>query len=173
MPRVWVSVGSNIDRERHIRGALDDLRGLFGELEVSPVYESAAVGFDGDAFFNLVVGFDTELPPERVRGLLRAVEARHGRERNDQKFAARTLDLDLLTYGDAVVGDGGHALPREEIERYAFVLGPLADVAGGQIHPQRGLSFAEMWRRFDPEGRRTLRRIPDGAWMHDPDGEDP
>lgn len=167
MPRVWVSVGSNIDRERHIRAALDDLRGLFGELVVSPVYETQAVGFSGDAFYNLVVGFDSELPPGRLHGLLRAIEARHGRERTGERFSSRTLDLDLLTYGDAVTEEGGKALPRDEILRYAFVLAPLADVAGDQRHPQLGESYRDLWERFAVDRGQALRRLKDPDWLHD------
>ena len=87
MPRVWVSIGSNIDREKHIRAALRDLRAMFGELSVSPLYETTAVGFDGDAFLNLVVGFDTGLGPARLHGLMREIEARHGRERRQDRPA--------------------------------------------------------------------------------------
>lgn len=166
MPRVWVSVGSNIERERHIRGGLRDLRASFGRLVVSPVYESAAVGFDGDAFFNLVVGFDTELPPQRLHGMLREIEARHGRERGADRFAPRTLDLDLLTYGDALVDDGGHALPRDEIDRYAFVLAPLADVAGDEPHPRSGRRYADLWREFAGREQQALRRI-ETPWLAD------
>jgi len=167
MPRVWVSVGSNIERERHIRAALAELRKTFGELVVSPVYETEAVGFKGDAFFNLVVGFDTSLTPSTLHGLMRDIEARHGRERSGGKFAARTLDLDLLTYGDAVTDEGGKALPRDEILRYAFVLAPLADVAGEEIHPGLGESFHSLWERFavgNPEG---LRRLENPPWMNE------
>lgn len=167
MPRVWVSIGSNIDRERHIRAALQDLRALFGDLVVSPVYETQAVGFDGDAFLNLVIGFDTALPPRRLHGLMREIEARHGRERGGGKFAARTLDLDLLTYGDAVTDEGGKALPRAEILRYAFVLAPLADVAGDELHPQLGESYRALWDRYAADDRQGLRRLADPAWLHE------
>jgi 2-amino-4-hydroxy-6-hydroxymethyldihydropteridine diphosphokinase len=169
MPRVWVSVGSNIERERHISAALADLRETFGELVVSPVYETDAVGFEGDAFFNLIVGFDTSLTPSALHGLMREIEAHHGRERSGDKFAARTLDLDLLTYGDAVTEEGGKALPRDEILRYAFVLAPLADVAGDEMHPVLGESYSSLWERFaasNPEGLRRLDNLP---WLNESD----
>ena len=75
MPRIWVSIGSNIERESHVRAALVELRALFGDLIVSPVYEAQAVGFDGPPFFNLVVGLDSELPPATLHGLMREIEA--------------------------------------------------------------------------------------------------
>ncbi len=171
MPRVWVSVGSNIDRERHIRGALRELRRLFGELVVSPIYETEAVGFVGDAFYNLVVGFDSELPPGRLHGLMRAIEERHGRERTGEKFSSRTLDLDLLTYGDVVTDDGGKPLPRDEILRYAFVLAPLADVAGDEPHPELGESYRSLWQRFAARDQQGLHRLDDPDWLRETDME--
>ena len=168
MPRVWVSVGSNIERERHIRAALADLRSLFGELVVSPVYETQPVGFDGDAFFNLVVGFDTEMRPAALHRLMREIEARHGRERSGERFASRTLDLDLLTYGDAVTEEGGKALPRDEIQRYAFVLAPLADVAADEVHPRLGQTYRRLWQQFGPDRLSGLQRVADPAWLREP-----
>ncbi|MCB1801098.1 MAG: 2-amino-4-hydroxy-6-hydroxymethyldihydropteridine diphosphokinase [Gammaproteobacteria bacterium] len=162
MPRVWVSIGSNIDRETNIRGGIAALRELFGELVVSPVYEAEAVGFEGDAFLNLVAGFYSELPPARLHGLMRAIEARFGRERSGEKFSARTLDIDVLTYGDQVTDEGGKQLPRDEILRYAFVLAPLADVAGDEPHPESGRTYAELWQAF--EGSRNVRRLDDVEW---------
>lgn len=166
MPRVWVSVGSNIDPESHIRGALADLRQTFGELTVSPLYETEAVGFAGDAFLNLVVGFETDERPALLHERLRDIEARHGRRRDGPKFSSRTLDLDLLTYGEAVTDEGGKALPRDEILRYAFVLGPLADVAGEERHPQLGASYAGLWARFPAAEKARMRRLPDPDWLH-------
>ncbi|HOP17182.1 MAG: 2-amino-4-hydroxy-6-hydroxymethyldihydropteridine diphosphokinase [Gammaproteobacteria bacterium] len=171
MPRVWVSVGSNIDRERHIRAALRELRQAFGELTVSPVYETAAVGFDGDAFLNLVVGFVSELPPAQLHRLMRAIEDRHGRRRDGQKFSARTLDLDVLTYGDTVGDDGGKALPRDEILRYAFVLAPLADVAGDERHPVSGEQYRDLWKQFAQTNKAHLQRLDDTAWLQDWDSD--
>jgi 2-amino-4-hydroxy-6-hydroxymethyldihydropteridine diphosphokinase len=147
--RAWLSLGSNIDRERNIRGALRDLAAEFGELVVSRVYECEAVGFDGDPFYNLVVGIDSERPPLELARAMRAIEDAHGRTRGGNKMAPRTLDIDLLTYGDRVLDEGGLRLPRDEILKYAFVLGPLAEVAGAERHPLDGRSYAELWSVFD------------------------
>ena len=147
--RAWLSLGSNIDRERNIRGALRDLAAEFGELVVSRVYECEAVGFDGDPFYNLVVGIDSQLPPLELARAMRAIEDAHGRTRAGDKFAPRTLDIDLLTYGDQVLDEGPLRLPRDEILKYAFVLGPLAEVAGGERHPVDGRSYAALWDAFD------------------------
>lgn len=153
MPRVWLSLGSNIDREKNIRGAVKALRETFGELIISQVYESEAVGFKGGAFFNLVVGFDTERPPVELCRFFRTIEAAHGRERCGEKFASRTLDIDLLTYGDQIINNDEANIPRDEITQYAFVLLPLVEVAGDEVHPVLGVSYRELWDGFDGEGQ--------------------
>jgi 2-amino-4-hydroxy-6-hydroxymethyldihydropteridine diphosphokinase len=163
MPRVWISVGTNVARERSVRAALWELHRVFGDLVVSPIYETPAVGFDGDPFLNLVVGVTTDRRPGDLHAALREIEARHGRTRDGAKFSSRTLDLDVLTYGDAVTTEGGKALPRDEILRYAFVLAPLADVAPDEIHPETGQRFADLWDEF--ENGNDLRRLDDPAWL--------
>lgn len=149
MPRVWLSLGSNRERERNLRAALVALRRSYGPLLLSPVYESQAVGFDGDPFLNLVAGFDTDRPPAQLLAELRAIEDAQGRVRGQTRFGPRTLDIDLLLYGDLVSTTGSIRVPRDEITRYAFVLRPLSEVAGEQHHPMSGKSFRELWREFD------------------------
>jgi len=146
MTRAWISVGSNVEPEANVRRALENLRRRFGELVCSPVYRTAAEGFEGDDFLNLVVGIDTELPPEAVHALLRQIEDLQGRVSGGGKFSSRTLDLDLLTHGERVIPELG--LPRDEILRYAFVLRPLAEVAPGERHPLNGETYAELWQAF-------------------------
>ncbi|GAB6066690.1 2-amino-4-hydroxy-6-hydroxymethyldihydropteridine diphosphokinase [Methylothermus subterraneus] len=161
MVRAFVSIGSNLERERHIREALAELEESFGELSVSSLYESEAEGFEGPPFYNLVVGFDTELTVEQVLSRLKAIERRHGRGPESRKFASRTLDLDLILYGEEVIQDsqGRIVLPREDILRYAFVLEPLAEIAPNLRHPLSGETYQALWQRFD---RRKVRqtRLP-------------
>jgi 2-amino-4-hydroxy-6-hydroxymethyldihydropteridine diphosphokinase len=152
MARVYVSLGSNIDREQHIGSALELLSDAFGPLEQSSIYESEAVGFDSPAFYNLVVGFDTDEGPRAVQRVLRNIEAQNARVRTEQ-LSARTLDLDLLLYDDLVVDEEGLKLPRNDITRYAFVLGPLAEIAGDERHPVAGERYADMWAAFDDSGQ--------------------
>jgi 2-amino-4-hydroxy-6-hydroxymethyldihydropteridine diphosphokinase len=156
--RVWVSVGSNLAREPSLRAGLAALQARYGTLTVSPVYESAAVGSPGPPFYNLVVGFGTDREPAALAADLRAVEAELGRVRGADRFAPRTLDLDLLTWGDRVQA-GPPQLPRGEILEYAFVLGPLADVAGGEVHPPSGRTYAELWAAFD-RAAQPMHRVP-------------
>ncbi len=148
MTACYVSVGSNIDKEKNIEVALCSLRETFGKLTISPIYETAAMGFDGDDFLNLVVGFETNLSAHAVFETLREMEFKQGRLPNSQKFSPRYLDLDLLLYGDAIIDDGILKLPRADIEKYHFVLRPLTDVAPDLIHPVLKKSYREMLETF-------------------------
>lgn len=151
MGRVYVSIGSNLEPEANIPSALVELRRSYGTLIVSPVYESEAVGFAGDNFYNLVVSFDTDQGIHAVIRRLREIERQHKRKRSDKRFAPRTLDLDLLLYDDLVFAEDGVTIPRNEILRYAFVLKPLADIASEQRHPVDGRSYAELWAMLGQE----------------------
>ncbi|MEJ2308660.1 MAG: 2-amino-4-hydroxy-6-hydroxymethyldihydropteridine diphosphokinase [Gammaproteobacteria bacterium] len=157
MPRIWVSLGSNIDREAHIRAAVDELARLLGEGLVSPVYETDAEGFEGPAFYNLVTGYESERPPAELIALLRKLEERLGRERSGARFDSRTIDIDLLTYGDMVAEVSGKQLPRDDITNYAFVLKPLCDLAPDELHPVLQKSYRRMWEEFEPKPR--MRKV--------------
>jgi 2-amino-4-hydroxy-6-hydroxymethyldihydropteridine diphosphokinase len=162
MARVYVSIGSNRERRRNIHLCLQALRELFGSLSISTIYRSKAVGFDGADFFNLVVGFDTQLEVHQVAASLRDVEAARGRHRNRRsKFSPRPLDLDLLLYGDLVLDEAGLQIPREDITRYAFVLRPLAEMAGNWRHPVLNCTFAELWERFEQGNEQLLPVAPE------------
>lgn len=145
---VFIGVGSNVDREHHIRAGLDALVRTFGELRVSPVYESEAVGFDGSPFFNLVVGLYTDKTVAELSQCLKAIEVEHGRRPDAKRFSPRTLDLDILTYGDLDRPRDGVDIPRAEILDNAFVLRPLADLAGDRTHPLDGRSYRELWNAY-------------------------
>jgi 2-amino-4-hydroxy-6-hydroxymethyldihydropteridine diphosphokinase len=157
MARVYVGIGSNVDRELRIRQAVEALREAFGTIELSPIYDSVAVGFDGSNFLNLVAAFDSELDVEAVAAVFREIEDRLGRDRSLPKFASRPIDLDILLYGDAVVDVPGIRIPRTEIVVNAFVLKPLQDIAPELPHPETGQSFAELWQRMQPDAPKLTR----------------
>jgi 2-amino-4-hydroxy-6-hydroxymethyldihydropteridine diphosphokinase len=158
MTEVFVGVGSNVERERRIPEGLALLREQFGSLHLSPVYESAAVGFQGRPFFNLVVGFATDLSPQALVATLHAIEQRCGREPDVPKFAPRPLDLDLLLYGELVLEEPNLHLPRPDILQYGFALKPLADLVPERRHPVIGYRYAALWAQFEGSGR-DLREV--------------
>ena len=151
--RVYLSLGSNIDRAHNIRSGLQALAAAFGRLAISPVYESEAVGFSGDAFYNLVVGIDTTLPVGELAALLRDIEKDHGRVRGEKKFSSRTLDIDILTYDDHTAEIDGVQLPRDEILKHAFVLKPLVDLAPDAFHPEIGKPYRQLLEESDFAGQ--------------------
>jgi len=145
MKMVYISLGSNIEPERYIRAAVQALN-HYPKLSLSPVYESAAVGFSGQNFYNLVAGFETDQGVLQLKAQLSQIEQDNHRERTGGKFSARTLDLDLLLYGDDIMDIEGLSLPRDEILKYAFVLKPLADLIPEQKHPITGQSYQNLWQ---------------------------
>jgi 2-amino-4-hydroxy-6-hydroxymethyldihydropteridine diphosphokinase len=161
MPRVYVSIGSNVEREKNIRGAIRALQQRYVDVALSSVYQSKAEGFDGDDFYNLVAAFTTDASLEVLRDTLAEIETAHGRTRNGPRYGARTLDIDILLYGEAIRRDGGFDIPREEITRCAYVLQPLAELAPAQTHPESGTPFADLWRRFrkDAEVRKVTLEL--------------
>lgn len=161
MTRAYVSVGSNVEPRANVRRGIAALERRFAPLVVSPIYETRAVGFAGDNFLNLVVALDTEMGADVLHETLRAIEDTAGRRRGGGKFVDRTLDLDLLLYGDEV-RDDDLELPRGEILRYAFVLRPLADIAPDTEHPLVGKSFRELWAAFDDPEQAMWPAAPDG-----------
>lgn len=159
MPKVFLGLGSNIDPYQSLQAALDTLTACYGELAISPVYESDAVGFDGDRFLNLVVAFETAVPLAMLAKQLRDIEHAHGRPPDGPKFSSRTLDIDILLYGDCCGEVDGLTLPRNELDCYAFVLCPLADLAPEARHPANGHSYRRLWTDMAVTQGRTLERV--------------
>ena len=162
MTTLYLGLGSNIERERYLAAGLDALQRLFGELALSPVYNSPAIGFDGQPFLNMVVGANTEWPLEELARQLRQIETEHGRPANATRFSARQLDIDILTYGELVGEFAGVTVPRGEILDNAFVLRPLAELAPLAEHPVDGRRYAELWGAFDQRSQ-ALDRV-DFSW---------
>ncbi|MGQ9425798.1 2-amino-4-hydroxy-6-hydroxymethyldihydropteridine diphosphokinase [Gilvimarinus sp. F26214L] len=128
MNRVFISAGSNLSRQDNMALALKRLEQMFGRVERSPLYESPPADGKGPNYYNLVLSIVTDLPPPRVREILRTVEAELGRDRRQAE--AVPIDLDLLLHGDLYGDFGDFQLPHPDIFRYRHVLQPLADIAG-------------------------------------------
>ena len=152
--RVFIGLGSNVDREKNIGLAIREMRQVFGELELSPVYESAAVGFDGSDFLNLVAGFKTENDVGEVVKALGEIEDGLGRDRTQPRFSPRPIDLDILTYDKLELDLPGIQIPRHEILQNAFVLKPLQDIAPDSQHPLVGKTYRQLWQEMAPNAGR-------------------
>jgi 2-amino-4-hydroxy-6-hydroxymethyldihydropteridine diphosphokinase len=159
MPEVFVAAGSNVEPERHLALAAAELERAFGAVRFSPWYRNKAVGFEGDDFINFVVGFTTALPVDAVVAKLREIETLCGRPRNAAKWAPRTMDLDILLYGDLECDQPQLRLPRPDLLKRPYMLGPLADIAPQLRHPTAGASIAELWERFDRSAH-PLEEVP-------------
>ena len=153
MDYVYLGLGSNVNPRYHLRSGLRALERKFGRLRISPVYRNPAVGFEGDDFLNLAVRVRCNLKPLAMKEWLHALEDDHGRERGTARFSNRTLDVDVLMYGDRVIEEDGLTLPRPDILEYAHVLKPLADLAPKLVHPREKRSMAALWAEFDASGQ--------------------
>lgn len=151
---VTISLGSNINPESHIRQAIVELKQQFGNLTISPVYQTAAVGFDGEDFLNLVVSFSSSAVVQVIAAELKAIEDRIGRDRSQPKFSARSIDLDLLTYDKLILNEAGVQVPRHEILQNAFVLKPLSDICGSDRHPEFNKTYLQLWQEMEKRADR-------------------
>ncbi len=146
--KIYLGIGSNIDPEKHITEGLKSLETLFSKLDISPTYLAPPFGFVGDDFHNLVVSAQTDLSITDCVKALRQIEFDHGRPEQAVKFSSRSLDVDLLLYGDFVGKVEGYKIPRTDIDKFDFVLRPLQDIAGDELHPVGGKSFSELWQEM-------------------------
>jgi len=154
MTRVYLSLGSNIEPGKNLHAAIDELRAKFGRIVVSPAYRFPAVGFDGPEFVNLAVGVDTDLDAFALNDWLHALEDRHGRRRDVPRYSSRTLDIDIVLYGERVIkGAGNLEVPRAELMQ-TFVLQPLVDIAPDALHPTLHKSIADLWASGAASGDR-------------------
>ncbi len=152
MTTALLSLGSNLQPQQHLHAAVEALRERFGVIAVSPAYRTAAVGFDGPDFLNNAVAIQTTLGLQALDDWLHALEDAHGRDRSGPRFSDRTLDIDVVFFGDLIVEGPGHLrIPRPEL-KHAFVLKPLADIAPDFIDPVSGLSLAALWRAHRQHG---------------------
>jgi 2-amino-4-hydroxy-6-hydroxymethyldihydropteridine diphosphokinase len=163
MTLLTLSLGSNRQSDHHIRAALDALQASFATMQTSSVFESKAVGFDGSNFLNMVVAVDTDNSLSTVSYRIKALEAEHGRIRGGPRFSPRTLDIDILTYGDCVGDYDGIVLPRPEITENAYVLWPMSQICSDWRDPHTGQTYAALWQQYD-KSRQSLWPI-DFDWQ--------
>jgi 2-amino-4-hydroxy-6-hydroxymethyldihydropteridine diphosphokinase len=145
MATAYLSLGSNIEPEAKLRSAIAALRERFGDVVLSPVYRTHAIGFDGSNFLNAAAIIDTDLAPSALADWLHELEEGHGRDRSGPRFGDRPLDIDIVFYDDLVLDGPDHLqIPRPELA-HAFVLKPLADIAPDFIDPLSGRSLRDLW----------------------------
>jgi 2-amino-4-hydroxy-6-hydroxymethyldihydropteridine diphosphokinase len=160
---VYVSAGSNVEPEANLATALASLRSHFPDMRVSRAFANSAVGFEGPDFINLVVGFHTELTLAQLLAVLHQVESACGRGRTAPKWAPRRMDLDLLLYGDQIGEFPGATLPRPDLLKRAFMLGPLVELDPEIRHPVLRQTMAELWSAFDQVGHELTPVYVEGA----------
>jgi 2-amino-4-hydroxy-6-hydroxymethyldihydropteridine diphosphokinase len=157
MARVYLGLGSNIEPEHYLRMGIDELRSRFGKLDISSVYQNRSVGFQGDDFLNLVVGFDSDASPRAIQAEIERIHSLAGRRRSEARFSSRSLDIDLLLYDELVCDTPGLDLPRPDILEYGFVLRPLAELAPERPHPVTGRTMLDHWQAFAADSEPLTR----------------
>lgn len=158
MAQVYISLGSNINREHYVVQGLNALATEFGQLTLSSLFESESIGFDGAPFYNMVIALVTDKSIEQVVQSLRNIEFANGRTLDAKKFSPRTLDLDLLLFDDLILSTPAQ-IPRDEITKNAFVLWPLAEVAAAVEHPIEKLTYQQLWKTYNKSSQQ-LRKVP-------------
>lgn len=157
MTHVVLSVGSNIEREKNTQFALRSLVDKYRAVNISPLYETSAVGFDGPPFYNLIVGLKTEQSLPAIIDWLHQVESQAGRVRQPKSCDNRILDIDVVLYGNQSYHDSGYNVPRDAIEKYAYVLKPLVDIYPELIHPLLDIPIRQIWQRFEMQDQTIFR----------------
>jgi 2-amino-4-hydroxy-6-hydroxymethyldihydropteridine diphosphokinase len=157
MTPVYVAAGSNIDAARNLARAATEIVHTWPDAIFSGAYTNKAVGFDGPDFINLVVGFHTAHPLDFVISRLRSIETHCGRPRYAPKWASRTMDLDVLLFGDLIEKTSDYTLPRPDLLKRPYMLGPLAEIAPQVRHPSAGRTIGALWEEFDRDGHEMLR----------------
>lgn len=150
MARAFISMGSNIDPRANIRNALSALARQVSVAAVSTVYLAPAEGRPGQPpFYNCIVEVETDIAPMELKyQVLRPIEAALGRERTSDKYAPRTIDLDLILYGEATLKAEGLVLPDPQIAQRSFLAVPLSELAPYLIIPGVGRSASDLAAAF-------------------------
>jgi 2-amino-4-hydroxy-6-hydroxymethyldihydropteridine diphosphokinase len=161
MAEVYVAAGSNIEPERNLTLASQELVRVFPDTRFSSWYRNPAIGFQGDDFINFAAGFSSDLPVHEVVRNLQAIETLCGRPRGAPRWAPRSMDLDILLYDALICDEPKLKLPRPDLLKRAFMLGPLAELAPDLLHPTAGVTVRELWSRFDAAAH-PMQKVPAG-----------
>lgn len=156
MTPVYVAAGSNLEPEQNLARACEEIVHTWPDAIFSRAYTNKAVGFDGPDFINLVVGFHTAHPLDFVIARLRSIETHCGRPRYAPKWASRTMDLDVLLFGDRVEKTAEYTLPRPDLLKRPYMLGPMAEIAPDVRHPTAHKTVGELWAEFDRDGHEMV-----------------
>ena len=148
---VFLSLGSNIDPEKNLQYACRELKKTFGNIQISSVFRNKSIGFDGNDFLNMVVKVKSSFNPNEMLDFLGRLESATGRNIGTGAFDSRSLDIDMLLYGNLVHQEKPLQVPRIDIELYSFVICPLAEIEPDGIHPISGKTFKDLWESFDQE----------------------
>ena len=146
MSQLHLNIGSNQDRRKNIRLALDRLQHFFNKITISSVFESPSEGFEGNDFYNVGVNVETQKSASEVINILHQIEDSIGRNRKLPKFSSRIIDLDLVLFDDQI--DEKLNIPRKDILKYAFVLAPLFELNPEGVHPEKKVPYSNLWEDF-------------------------
>jgi 2-amino-4-hydroxy-6-hydroxymethyldihydropteridine diphosphokinase len=160
--RVFVAAGSNVQPEQNLARACAEIAGSWPDAQFSRAYRNAAVGFDGPDFINLVVGFSTHQSIDVVIARLREIETLCGRPRNAPKWASRAMDLDVLLFGGRIERTAEYTLPRPDLLKRPYMLGPLAEIAPDVMHPTANKTIGVLWQEFD-RAAHAMIAVPIGS----------
>lgn len=159
MVEAYIGIGSNLGDRRDLCSRALGLLGMLPHsrlIAYSSAYETEPVGDVGGVFVNLVARVDTELPVRRLLSILQETERGLGRD-IDRRSGPRTMDLDLLLYGDQVIHDGDLVVPHARLHERRFVLTPLAEVTRNLVHPVLGQTVSTLLAALhDPHEVRRL-----------------
>jgi 2-amino-4-hydroxy-6-hydroxymethyldihydropteridine diphosphokinase len=157
--KVYLSLGSNLDKQKNIKSCLNYLSSSFNNILISPIYQSPSFGFEGNDFYNLVVKIETCFELKALKLWLMKLEDLHGRDRSKPRYSNRTLDIDILLFNTLVVDDSFIVIPRPEILTQAYVLKPLTDIASQLNHPQTYKSFSQHWNEIKHLKNNRIKQI--------------
>jgi 2-amino-4-hydroxy-6-hydroxymethyldihydropteridine diphosphokinase len=158
--RAFIGVGSNITPEDNICEALRRLGQSTRLISISTFYREPAIGRPEEPdFYNGVVAIETDMPPATLkRQVLRPIEAALGRQRSADRYASRTIDLDLLLYGDSIVSGTELTLPDPDIRTRPFIAIPLYEIAPDLVLPDEHVPIRQIAERFAAQ---SIQPLPD------------